>query len=510
MAVLLMALAAVWYVRQESDADAYAYASRGEVLAQQGRLAEARGAYIRAISLRDDVAEFHLRLGRVNFQLGDLGGAFTAYDFARSLAPDNLEAQLAVAQLGLQVGEFQKSKEATRELLLANPTFVEARVVRGVSLMIDRKFDDAIEAADEILQDNPRHEQAVMLKIRATLNAGHPEEARDLVERYAAEFPSSAPIATTRLEVYRQLSDAEGMIETFDELRTLVPDSADLRLDEAAVYFRLGQDERAIGIAAEALSLPDIGPQGISAVVRLLRLYAETGQLLQALPRIAQSDNDDARLEFAQLLVTRDQTENALQLIDGLDGPQAQVVRALALLKSGNSARARKIASRIVEEDASNCLARYVRSSVDLAQDRPREAVYEAQYAVNECPTLIEAWKSLAASYDELERTEQTARVYRQAIDLNPQEPELVRAYSDWLLEKGRSREALAAWRSLTRTMPAHIPAWQSYLELCRSADPSCVEDATQGLAEARDLLGLDPPPGERATAGLFGRFLIR
>ena len=505
-----MALAGFWYMRQNSDARAFGLAAQGEFLAQQGQLPAARRALRDAIAIRDDIAEFHLRLGRINFEMGDLPGAFVAYDFARSLAPDNVEAQLAVAQIGLQIGEFDKSKEATRQLLLENPNFIEAQIVRGVNLMLDRDFKDAIVAADEILERQPDHEQAIVLKIRATLLDGKEEEARDLVAQYASDQSNSLAVAATQLEVFRELSDAEGMIETFADLRSLAPESATLRSDEAALYYKLGQTRRATSIAVEGLTYEDVSAEDISAIVRLIRLYAPTSDLLAELPKIQAEGSEDARLEVAQLLILRGEIAAARTLIKGLSGPQVDVVLAHILQASGAYREAEQRANAVIKQDNANCLARQVRASTRLRNKNYRAAVYEAQYAVDECPTLLEAWVLLAEAYDALGRDAQVDRVYRQAMSLNTQEPALTTAYVQWLEANNRPREALAVRRTLARAMPAHLPAWQDYLVACQRFNASCIGDARRGLNESEGLFGLDPPPGERARNGLFGRFLIR
>ena len=100
--------------------------------------------------------------------------------------------------------------------------------------------------------------------------------------------------------------------------------------------------------------------------------------------------------------------------------------------------------------------------------------------------------------------------MFAQALDANKQSAELTRAYADWLVADGRSREAVAMTRRLTRYAPALMNGWRLYLELCRQHDQRCVAEAERGLDNASTLFGIDLPPGTPPPNGLFGRLIER
>ncbi|WP_247713539.1 tetratricopeptide repeat protein [Qipengyuania sphaerica] len=503
-------IAGYWYLKETSDAKAYELAGEAARLQQAGDLVKARLALTKAIAIRDDVPDFYLQLGRVSFQLGDRTTAFASYDVATSLAPQNTEALLAVAQIGLQVGERQKSKEATRRLLLNDPRFVEARLVNGVHHMLGRDYDEAIEEADAVLAIEPDHTEAVILKIRASVLNDDEQAARSLLRAYASERSDSPPLALTELEVYREFSDADGMIAAFGKLRTLLPKSANLSLDEAVLHYQLGQSSKATDIVSQALALDDVGAEEIGALVRVLRLYASTPDIVRASQVVGRSGNVDARVELARLLLQRDEVGVATELMKDLRGNEASVFAASRDLALGRSVEALNAATAIVEVDSTNCTARYVQARAHHEHKDFNKAIYAAQRATGECPTLVEGWSVLASAYDEQGKSTQSDRVFEQAISENPQEPWLTHQYVDWLIERGEPRKALAVQRTLARAMPGYAPAWRKYLQLCGDIDPACVKAAKHGLELSTQTYGIDPPPGERSSSGLFGRFLIR
>jgi predicted Zn-dependent protease len=137
-------------------------------------------------------------------------------------------------------------------------------------------------------------------------------------------------------------------------------------------------------------------------------------------------------------------------------------------------------------------------------------ALRDAQQAASECPNDVNGWLNAARAYNALERASGVERVYRQALDSNPQDLRVVRAYADWLLRNERKREAVAIVRRLTRNSPASLSAWRYYEQVCRSAEESCAAEAARGLVDAQTRFGVDLEPGTLAPNGLFGRFVSR
>jgi predicted Zn-dependent protease len=145
-----------------------------------------------------------------------------------------------------------------------------------------------------------------------------------------------------------------------------------------------------------------------------------------------------------------------------------------------------------------------------MGLDEPTAALRDAQHAAAECPKLASAWLAATLAYDTLGRSYGVERIYSQALEANPQELRLAKAYATWLLANGRAREAVAIVRRLTRNMPASLGAWHYYGSVCHAANAECSAEAARGLADARTRFGMDLEPEASAPNGLFGRFVSR
>lgn len=508
--VLAAVLAAGWYLYSRSDTRAYQLGAEAEAHLSEGNPEKARIALWNAVAIRDDIPAFHLMLGRANFQAGELGAAFASYSFANALEPNNLESLIAIGQIGLQIGEIDKSREATRALLLIQPNQTEGLIVQGVHDMLSGRYEQAVENADRILQIEPQHEQGIILKIRALMLWEKSEEAVALLERYAVPVEQSPGLALTELEVRRHLRQADEMIVLFGKLNALLPANTTVKLDEANLLYKLDRPEKATRIIMDALAEKNLDAREISELIRVLRFHADLSDVETHVRSVAKTGSADARVELARYLTAQSKGAEVPVLSEGLPSLESQKLSALSMMHNGQSKAAIAKAGLLLEDDPTDCFVRYIDASSKLDSGQVRDAIYSGQIAAEECPTLIETWDVLGRAYDQLGSPEQARRVFRQGLAANPQEPWLADRYVAWLLAHGREREARAVRRKLAMNLPGYTPVWRHYLSLCESTDAPCVAKARKGLQQSLTTYGIDLPPGERATSGLFGRFLIR
>ena len=134
----------------------------------------------------------------------------------------------------------------------------------------------------------------------------------------------------------------------------------------------------------------------------------------------------------------------------------------------------------------------------------------DAQHAASECPNQATNWLVAARAYAAMGRPNGIDRIFSQALDENPQDLRIAKAYANWLLRDGREREAVAIARRLTRDSPASLSAWRQYEAVCQAAEAECAGQAALGLEDARTRFGIDLKPGTLAPNELFGRFVSR
>lgn len=475
---------------------------------QQNRIAEARLAITEAIEDTDDVADYHIIRGRIEFSDDALENAFAAYNQALALEATSQEALLAVSQLGLQIGRLRESLKATDRLLVINPNQESALLNRGLHALIARDFETANEKADRLLTADQNNEGGTVLKARASFLAGSPETAIKILSDYAEKKPNTSAVALTRLEIYRALRNAERMETQFLALQNLLPDDLQLRVDEANFHYKTGKRDAATRTLAKVLANKEVADETVNAALDLWREYAVNTIDRGLIDGIASSGKQRARIAAARYFADAGDGASAALLIDGLAGQDADSARAHVALSKGDTKRASSLASAIIIDDDTHCAARETLASIALAAEKYDDALRSAQRAVSECPRLIGGWELAALAYAGLDDPINARRVFRQGLSANQQSEPLTRIYAEWLLDNGNTREAIATARRITRIAPALMSGWKLYQDICEKTASPCTADAERGLADAQTRYGIDLEPGELPPNGLFGRFM--
>jgi tetratricopeptide (TPR) repeat protein/precorrin-6B methylase 2 len=130
----------------------------GNALKVLGRLEEAVESFRAALALKDNAPEMHHFLAIALRELGQLEAAEEHFGKALNLAPDYLEAHYSLAELLSTQGRLEKAEESFRTVLTAAPRFVPAQIGLAHALQsLDRASEaiDAIEAAREQAPDHP-------------------------------------------------------------------------------------------------------------------------------------------------------------------------------------------------------------------------------------------------------------------------------------------------------------------------------------------------------------------
>jgi Tfp pilus assembly protein PilF len=489
-------------------------AAQNAALAQQalGRkdIRAAREAIAAAIDDRDDVVEYHLMRGRIERAAGSDAAAFNAYNDALALDATNGEALLNVAQLGLSTGHLRDSLDATEHVLTLAPDNIDALLLRGIHSIIKRKYSEAIEYGDKILAISPGHEGGTILKSRALFMARKPDEALKTLEGISGASVDSEAAALTRLEIYRALRQSERLGPEFNHLRKLRPDDLGLRTDDANFRFKTGERSLAHELVVSVLASPQINREDAELALALWDEYGSQDVPQASLGRINRSGSAAARQALARFLIRHDRAAQANTTLSTLAGPAGAGLRARYLMLTGKSSEALDLAMGVLGRDTTDCDALIAASEGTLKERKADDALRFAQQASAECPDQPGGWLASARAYQALGRKSGVDRVYGQALEANKQSSELTADYTRWLASEGRTREAIAMSRRLTRYAPALVSGWLLYDKLCRTFDASCLGEAGQGLSDARTTFGVDPAPGAAPPNGLFGRLVER
>lgn len=494
----------------DSESDAAQYAAQAEILFGENRLAEAKQSINRAIAARDDVADYHLLKGRIEYTAGSFENAFSAYSEALALNPSSQEALQAISQIGLRVGRFNESVDATNKLLVLNPNQPDALLIRGLHALIKRDYAAATKTADQILSIERLNEGGVVLKARASFLSGNAEEAARILNSFDSSQPNTQAVSLTRLEIYRAMRNPQMMAAQFDALNKLRPDDLVLRLDHANFLYKTNGTFSATQLVASVLADKAASPRDIANAIALWEEYAVKTIDPELSRRIVASGTPDARIRAARYFAEIGNVDVASVLLGDMTGVDGDAERAKIALLKGDKTRAQQLITNILDTDKTHCSALKTQATLWYTSRQFEDALRSALRASSECPSQPRLWVLNAEIYSALDDEANARRVFGQGIEANKQSATLTRAFSEYLLANNAKREAVAIARKLTRSAPALISGWRLYAEICAKAQSSCVAEAKLGLADAQKRYGVDLLPGEQPPNGLFGRLVTR
>ena len=481
-------------------------AATARALYAAGNLPAARSAIGRAMSHRDDQLDIILLDARIKYAMGDVRPAYDAYRTVLVFDSDNMEALPIVAQLAIGLNELRVARDAIKKALEIDPRRGDVIMSQAILHLNLREFDEAIVTADRLLETSPNDPRGIAIKARALSQQGKRAQAFALLDETIGEIGNQELLSITLLEIARSEGRVPTMLEQFAFLVPRNPESTELALDEINTLYKSGTVDRARLRSASFIDRFGQDPDAMHQLVELWEEYDENPTLDSAANRLARSDMAPARMAVARFYLRRGKVDRAEDFVK--HAPDSRYMGLIARLHvARGSDEGPRLARQILQSDTTNCdaLSALVRS--ELAARDNRKAIVNAQLLATQCNDRLDGYLGLVEAYAKDDRTASVERVYREGIEVHPQNPELSEAFANWLVSRGRNRAAVSAMRRLGNAAPSRISTWEAYARVCETiGDSVCRKDAAAGLAKAKDVYVLDPLPGTRPRDPIFGR----
>ncbi len=441
------------------------YASLGAFELLRGNRTEAEAAYAKALDAEPKSALTHMALGNYRLALGDRSGAEAAFANAVEAEPDNVAALRALASAYVTSQQWSKSADLLERIVLRHDDLATRFVLADVYValgQLDRARQelqaltadaDAFPSAkvrlaaldygegrpaeghshlDELLQQQPKHAQGLVLKGRFLLIDGKPDEAATQFERAVA---------------------------------------ADTRF--AAGHYWLGEAHARRGRVAEAKkALGDavhLDPTHVPAQVSLSRLHLRAGETDGALnfaeqaarlaPRYA-----EARRALVWALIGMKNVSRAQEELNAYanmfpESSDLHVLRGVISLTERDPASAEKAFARALklQPDSHDALSGVVASR--LASGNVPGARAEAEAAVAKAPADASKLVLAARTYRAAGQLDKAEEALRQAIQANPEELDAYSLLGQLYIAQRRLDEAIREFDELSKRQSSPVSA---------------------------------------------------
>ncbi|MBV9937868.1 MAG: tetratricopeptide repeat protein [Acidobacteriaceae bacterium] len=434
--------------------------------------------------------------------------------------PASPVAVLNLSNYLLLSNRYDEAEALMKRVISDKKNFPAGRQMLGDFYMRAKKFDQALEQYQAGVKEDSKNALQYQQRIVAIYEAtGRRDEALKLAKNLASDHPKDA----TTGEVYSTLLLGSGSkneaAKSVDELKTLVannPSDGALHFQLARAYFGLGQPDKALSEALEAIQdesksraarpIVLIGARTLAA-----RVYEDRGDHAKAIEQAEVVLSANPKLPDARLIRDR-----ALIGTNQIDKAKADLEALVQEFPGMNDARLQLAGLYIVGREYDKATAEFDKvwksnppdnrgllglQAVKLSQGKGDEAVATIRDLVQKNPT-VPAYREQLASFEATAGAqifksdpEKAKQLYQQAADdykellkINPKSSDLWLRMGVIQRQLGQFDQALGSFEQASKVDPRNINAL---------LNQALLQEALGKKGEAANIynriLGLDP-----------------
>ena len=321
-------------------------------------------------------------------------------------APDNYDLRLGLGALHQRSGDDARAITVYQEVIAragTRPQGLMARNRVAALYSTERKNDAALKLVQEVLAENPRDNDALLLRGNLSMQGEDPAAAIGDLRAVLRDQPDAVPVLRALARAHVANHEPALAEETLQRAVSLSPLDPDVRVELTQLLSQAGKSEQALPLIEQTVR---DSPTHIPAREMLVRLYLARADYAAA--RVAAEDlktlaptkavgfylagiaaQSESRVADAQASF-----EKALQL----QPEAADALAALARLHvmAGHPDRARAAVEQVVARDASNFAARNMLGELQLAGKEYGPAQQEFTKVIAAAPQWPLGWRNLA------------------------------------------------------------------------------------------------------------------
>jgi tetratricopeptide (TPR) repeat protein len=421
-------------------------------------------------TLRDAVAalpgEVHVKLQLAEFLAVQRGAEAASVQAQQFLAadPQNDELKLVLGEFLAQDGKVAAAEQALRAVIAHAGVRVDglAARVRLAALLAARKdWVSASALIAEVLAQNPRDNDALMIGANIALSQGNAQSAIEDLRAVLRDRPDAIPVMRMLAMAYRQNQQPELAEKTLRDALQLSPQDFACRLelaqslitvskfDEAeALLAQLARDYPASMPARESLFRAQAGlghytdAHASAESIERLSPQQGLGYYLAGLIDETQGKADSAARNYRQALQREPESGESLAALVRLE------------LKSGQSAAAMALVDGAIARTPESAVPRNLKGELLLGRGQTDAAIAAFQEAVRIAPTWPQGYRSLALAQRSAKQDEGAIRTLQEGIRITGADA-LMTDLGQFYEQLGRIDDAIALYQGILSNNPS-------------------------------------------------------
>ena len=416
-----------------------------------GRLVDARAAFLDVLKTQPAHPDAHYLLAHAAFVAGQLVEAERCLGLALLYGPGRAEFHLLLGNVLQRQGKLERADEQYLQALRCDPRLAEAHLNRGNVLGEKGQVDQALAAYDAALARNPGLLAAVFNRAALLKRVGRRDEARQVYDQLLAKVPTSGEALYGRARLEHEAGDLPEARRRYEALLAAHPAHAHGCNGLGALRLEQGDTEAALALFERSLQADPQHREALANAAGALRRLGRAERAAGMYRRLlrAQPDRFAARLALGRLLIEAGRYGEALQELLTLRRQQPdwhEVHLALCDCYSsiGRFEKARAANARALALQPEDFGARVNRGLLTGQCGDPQAALAQLEPLLAERSAEPQLLSAIGVQLCALNRYEEGAARFRQAVEANPQYANAHNNLSFALLALGRFREG---WR---------------------------------------------------------------
>ncbi len=453
----------------------------GSLSLAQNNLEKAEKAFKDVVGSNGSFAQALAGLGQIYWLKKNSTEAISYYQKAIENDPETLIYRKQLIEIYKSTGQKEAENKAVIEMLYYIPGVKEIQLGRGLDLLMEGAYQEAIEMSDKLIATYKRSPGGYYIKAVAQVNLGQKENALSNIDGF---LKMGFGIPRTHHEAgmcYLALGEIDRANEQFKTVIALDPKSGMSFVPMTIIEQIRGNYDRAL--------------QGL----QLTLSQSEPPSLIHYLMAnifMAKGDRGGYQKEMneGKELVPGMKQDVTSPFPTGKDAVKLAEDRNLTMIFFLNSwyDKAIQRSDAIIKKYNKDLFALIYRGLSKMAQKKSQEAIISFNQAVLVDPNLISAHMGLGQAYNQINDSKNALQSFKRVVEINPSYSPAYLALGDTYLRTKDEEKAVGSYRKVVELNPKSPDAYQR-LALILADRPKSHDEALKMAQKAIELAPKNP-----------------
>lgn len=453
----------------------------GSLNLAQNNLDKAEKAFKDVIASNASFAPAYASLGQVFWLRKNAKEAISYYQKAIENDQENLIYRRQLIEIYKSTGQKEAESKALMEFAYYTPGVKEIYLRRGLELLIEGSYQEAIKLSDKLLSVYKRFPGGYYIKAAAQVNMGKKDDALSNIDAF---LKSGFGLPFTHHQAgmcYLALGEIEKADEQFKTVIGMDPKSGRSFVPMTIIEQIRGNYDRAL--------------QGL----QLTLTQGEPPSLIHYLRAnifMAKGDKNEYQKGMAsgKEMVPGLKQESVSFFPIGKEGRELAEDRNLMAIFFLNTwyDKAIQKSEAIIKLSGKDLFAWYYKGLSKIAQKKPQEAISCFHQVVTIAPDLFSGHLALGQTYIQINDYEKALKTFNKVIEINPSYGPAYVALGDVYFQTKDEEKAIQSYRKVVELNLKSPDAYQR-LALILSEKPKSLDEALKFAIKAEELAPKNP-----------------